>query len=116
MVPSGNIDEQETCLITSNETYLQYTRRRRHEQKKQEEEKHQAEQERKERTHRLKFGEVAKEMNFWIRSTGTTMRFWRGDFCKNIQNGTDRGEDFEQAQKHPEIIPDLKKLMNIICP
>jgi len=25
MVPQGHIDEQETCLITSNETYLQYT-------------------------------------------------------------------------------------------
>ena len=43
----GHIDEQETCLITSNETYLQYTQTQKAlEQKKQEEEKHQAEQER----------------------------------------------------------------------
>ena len=40
----GHIDEQETCLITSNETYLQYTQTQKAlEQKKQEEEKHQAE-------------------------------------------------------------------------
>ena len=36
----GHIDEQETCLITSNETYLQYTQTQKAlEQKKQEEEK-----------------------------------------------------------------------------
>ena len=69
----GHIDEQETCLITSNETYLQYTQTQKAlEQKKQEAEKHQAE----ERTHRLKCRKCwIKEMNFWIRSTGATMRF-----------------------------------------
>ena len=71
----GHIDEQETCLITSNETYLQYTQTQKAlEQKKQEEEKHQAEQER------------------------------------NRKNSP------PEVQEHPEIIPDLKKLMNYYLP
>ena len=76
----GHIDEQETCLITSNETYLQYTQTQKAlEQKKQEEEKYQAEQER-------------NRMELIVEKI------------------------FERAQKHPEIIPDLKKLMNYYLP
>ena len=93
----GHIDEQETCLITSNETYLQYTQTQKAlEQKKQEEEKHQAEQERNRKNTPPEVQEVLNKGNEFLdkihRSNDAIPG--RGDFCKNIQNGTDRGEDF----------------------
>lgn len=52
----GHIDEQETCLITSNETYLQYTQTQKAlEQKKQEEENIRLNRRKTERTHRPKY-------------------------------------------------------------
>ena len=91
----GHIDEQETCLITSNETYLQYTQTQKAlEQKKQEEEKHQAEQERNRKNTPPEVQEVLDKGNEFL-------------IVEKI---------FERAQKHPEIIPDLKKLMNYYLP
>ena len=80
----GHIDAQETCLITSNETYQQYTQTAKAlEEKKQEEERRQA------------------------------------DLSPEVQEVLDKGNEFLDkihAQKHPEIIPDLKKMMNYYLP
>ena len=115
----GHIDEQETCLITSNETYLQYTQTQKAlEQKKQEEEKHQAEQEKNRKNTPPEVQQVLNKGN---------------EFLDKIHRSNDAipGEEisakisimelivekiFERAQKHPEIIPDLKKLMNYYLP
>ena len=115
----GHIDEQETCLITSNETYLQYTQTQKAlEQKKQEEEKHQAEQERNRKNTPLEVQEVLNKGNEFLDKIHRSNDAIPGE---EISAKISRMElivekIFERAQKHPEIIPDLKKLMNYYLP
>ena len=115
----GHIDEQETCLITSNETYLQYTQTQKAlEQKKQEEEKHQAEQERNRKNTSPEVQEVLDKGNEFLDKIHRSNDAIPGE---EISAKISRMElivekIFERAQKHPEIIPDLKKLMNYYLP
>ena len=115
----GHIDEQETCLITSNETYLQYTQMQKAlEQKKQEEEKHQAEQERNRKNTPPEVQEVLNKGNEFLDKIHRSNDAIPGE---EISAKISRMElivekIFERAQKHPEIIPDLKKLMNYYLP
>ena len=115
----GHIDEQETCLITSNETYLQYTQTQKAlEQKKQEEEKCQAEQERNRKNTPPEVQEVLDKGNEFLDKIHRSNDAIPGE---EISAKISRMElivekIFEQAQKHPEIIPDLKKLMNYYLP
>lgn len=115
----GHIDEQETCLITSNETYLQYTQTQKAlEQKKQEEEKYQAEQERNRKNTPPEVQEVLNKGNEFLDKIHRSNDAIPGE---EISAKISRMElivekIFERAQKHPEIIPDLKKLMNYYLP
>ena len=115
----GHIDEQETCLITSNETYLQYTQTQKAlEQKKQEEEKYQAEQERNRKNTPPEVQEVLDKGNEFLDKIHRSNDAIPG---MEISAKISRMElivekIFERAQKHPEIIPDLKKLMNYYLP
>ena len=115
----GHIDEQETCLITSNETYLQYTQTQKAlEQKKQEEEKYQAEQERNRKNTPPEVQEVLDKGNEFLDKIHRSNDAIPGE---EISAKISRMElivekIFERAQKHPEIIPDLKKLMNYYLP
>ena len=115
----GHIDEQETCLITSNETYLQYTQTQKAlEQKKQEEEKYQAEQERNRKNTPPEVQEVLNKGNEFLDKIHRSNDAIPG---MEISAKISRMElivekIFERAQKHPEIIPDLKKLMNYYLP
>ena len=115
----GHVDEQGTCLITSNETYLQYTQTQKAlEQKKQEEEKHQAEQERNRKNTPPEVQEVLDKGNEFLDKIHRSNDAIPG---MEISAKISRMElivekIFERAQKHPEIIPDLKKLMNYYLP
>ena len=106
----GHIDEQETCLITSNETYLQYTQT----QKALE----QAEQERNRKNTPPEVQEVLDKGNEFLDKIHRSNDAIPGE---EISAKISRMElivekIFERAQKHPEIIPDLKKLMNYYLP
>ena len=81
----GHIDEQETCLITSNETYLQYTLDKGNE-----------------------FLDKIHRSNDAIPGMEISAKISRMELIVE--------KIFERAQKHPEIIPDLKKLMNYYLP
>ena len=115
----GHIDEQETCLITSNETYLQYTQTQKAlEQKKQEEEKYQAEQERNRKNTPPEVQEVLDKGNEFLDKIHRSNDAIPGvEISAKISRMELIVEKiFERAQKHPEIIPDLKKLMNYYLP
>ena len=144
----GHIDEQETCLITSNETYLQYTQTQKAlEQKKQEEEKHQAEQERNRKITSNETYQQYTQTAKALEEKKQEEERRQADLSPEVQEVLDKGNEFldkihrsndaipgeeisakisrmelivekifERAQKHPEIIPDLKKLMNYYLP
>ena len=103
----GHIDEQETCLITSNETYLQYTQTQKAlEQKKQEEEKHQAEQERNRKNTPPEVQEVLDKGNEFLDKIHRSNDAIPGE---EISAKISRMElivekIFERAQKHPPAV------------
>ena len=108
----GHIDAQETCLITSNETYQQYTQTAKAlEEKKQEEERRQADlspevQEVLDKGN--EFLDKIHRSNDAIPGMEISAKISRMELIVE--------KIFERAQKHPEIIPDLKKLMNYYLP
>ena len=108
----GHIDAQETCLITSNETYQQYTQTAKAlEEKKQEEERRQADlspevQEVLDKGN--EFLDKIHKSNDAIPGVEISAKISRMELIVE--------KIFELAQKHPEIIPDLKKMMNYYLP
>lgn len=108
----GHIDAQETCLITSNETYQQYTQTvKALEEKKQEEERRQADlspevQEVLDKGN--EFLDKIHKSNDAIPGVEISAKISRMELIVE--------KIFERAQKHPEIIPDLKKMMNYYLP
>lgn len=108
----GHIDAQETCLITSNETYQQYTQTAKTlEEKKQEEERRQADlspevQEVLDKGN--EFLDKIHKSNDAIPGVEISAKISRMELIVE--------KIFERAQKHPEIIPDLKKMMNYYLP
>ena len=108
----GHIDAQETCLITSNETYQQYTQTAKAlEEKKQEEERRQADL--SPEVHEVldkgnEFLDKIHKSNDAIPGVEISAKISRMELIVE--------KIFERAQKHPEIIPDLKKMMNYYLP
>ena len=108
----GHIDAQETCLITSNETYQQYTQTAKAlEEKKQEEERRQADlspevQEVLDKGN--EFLDKIHKSNDAIPGVEISAKISRMELIVE--------KIFERAQKHPEIIPDLKRMMNYYLP
>ena len=108
----GHIDAQETCLITSNETYQQYTQTAKAlEEKKQEEERRQADlspevQEVLDKGN--EFLDKIHKSNDAIPGVEISAKISRMELIVE--------KIFERVQKHPEIIPDLKKMMNYYLP
>ena len=108
----GHIDAQETCLITSNETYQQYTQTAKAlEEKKQEEERRQADlspevQEVLDKGN--EFLDKIHKSNDAIPGVEISAKISRMELIVE--------KIFERAQKHPDIIPDLKKMMNYYLP
>ena len=115
----GHIDEQETCLITSNETYQQYTQTiKALEDKKQEEERIQAEQKKNRENISPEVQEVLEKGNEFLDKIHKSNDAIPGvEISAKISRMEMIVEKiFERAEKHPEIIPDLKKMMNYYLP
>lgn len=115
----GHIDEQETCLITSNETYQQYTQTiKALEDKKQEEERIQAEQKKNKESISPEVQEVLDKGNEFLDKIHKSNDAIPGvEISAKISRMELIVEKiFERAEKHPEIIPDLKKMMNYYLP
>ncbi|HJB30019.1 MAG TPA: 5-bromo-4-chloroindolyl phosphate hydrolysis family protein [Candidatus Blautia faecavium] len=118
----GHLDEQETCLITSNETYSQYLET----QRQLEQRKKQGELERQQREAQEKTKEKIPEEIQEVLDKGN-------DFIEKIHASNDAipGEEisekiskmelivrqiFKRAEEHPEIVPDLKRMMDYYLP
>lgn len=128
----GHVDGQETCLITSNETYDQYvsTQKQLEERKRQETELLREEQAR-EKTRQE--AEQRDKKNARISLEVQQVLDKGNDFLDKIRRSNDAipGEEisskisrmeliiakiFERAKAHPEIIPDLNRLMDYYLP
>lgn len=111
----GHVDRQETCLITANETYRQYE-----ETQKQLELKKVKEQEQLEARNNRKpeVQEVLDKGNDYLRKIRESNDAIPGE---EISAKISKMEQivqriFERAEEHPEIIPDLKRLMDYYLP
>ena len=115
----GHIDNQETCLITSNETYRQYTvTQNALEQRTQEEQKKQAEADRLRQNTAPEVQEILDKGNDYLKKLGECNDAIPGEM---ISAKISRMElivkrILERAQEHPEIVPDLKKMMSYYLP
>lgn len=115
----GHIDGQETCLITSNETYSQYVETQKQLEMKQQEEKLRKEQQEAARERLAPdVQEVLQRGNEYLEKIKKSNDAIPGE---EISNKISRMElivqkIFERAQEHPEVIPDLKRLMSYYLP
>ena len=128
----GHVDGQETCLITSNETYDQYvsTQKQLEERKRQETELLREEQAREKIRQEA---EQRDKKNARISLEVQQVLDKGNDFLDKIRRSNDAipGEEisskisrmeliiakiFERAKAHPEIIPDLNRLMDYYLP
>ena len=111
----GHIDEQETCLITSNETYQQYleTQKQLELRKQEADPKVQLEENMSpEAQEVLRIGNEflvkIRESNDAIPGEEISAKISRMEMI--VQ------KIFERAGEHPEVIPDLKKMMDYYLP
>lgn len=113
----GHLDNEGTCLITSDETYRYFEQSRRQLEQRQREEA--AEQARKANTKQdPRVMEVLDKGNAFIAEIRRCNDAIPG---VEISAKIDRMETivrriFERAESHPEIVPDLKKLMDYYLP
>ena len=133
----GHVDAQETCLITSNETYDQYvsTQKQLEERKRQDEERasHEAELQKQADAKARKEAEAKERERAEISPEVQLVLDKGNDFLEKIRRSNDAipGEEisrkisrmelivqkiFERAKAHPEIIPDLNRLMDYYLP
>lgn len=111
----GHLDKEETCLITSDEMYRQYQ-----ETERQQEQRKQEEQEAADAAGNTdpKVQEVLNKGNEYLRQIRKCNEDIPGE---EISGKISRIEMlvnriFERAAQHPEIIPDLKKMMDYYLP
>ena len=113
----GHLDREETCLITSDETYRYYEQSRRQlEQRQQEAEKQPTPVPKAAPSSAVQ--DVLNRGNAFIAQIRSCNDAIPGD---EISRKISRMETivrkiFERAQAHPEIVPDLKKLMDYYLP
>lgn len=117
LFPQGHLDKEETCLITSDETYRLFEQSRLQlEERQRLEAAEAARQAEVVRTPQVQ--EVVDKGNAFL----TQIRKCNDDIPGvEISNKIDRMEQivrkiFRQAELHPEVIPDLKKLMDYYLP
>lgn len=117
----GHMDEEETSLITSNDTFVHYLESKRQRAvKKQQEivEERIREEEADQRKVNKQVQEVLDKGNAFIREIRK---------CNNAIPGVEITEKisrmetliqkiFDRAETHPEVVPDLKKLMDYYLP
>lgn len=115
----GHLDEQETCLMVSDEAYAQYTVLMERKRKEQEENVKKAEEQRKQ------YAGLSQEVQKIIRAGD--------DYVKKIRAANDAipGEEisakisrmemlvdriFDRVEEHPESVDDIRKLMEYYLP
>lgn len=115
----GRTDQRETCLITSAETYRQYeeTEKSLAERRRSEEEKVRQEEQKKEKINPA-VQEVLDKGDAYIKKIHESNDAIPGE---EISEKIARMEEivdqiFQRAEEHPEIIPDLKKMMDYYLP
>ncbi len=119
MFPQGHLDAEETCLITSNETYAQFEKSRRELENRTRQEKLEKELEQTQRANTdPQLQEVLDRGNAYVRKIRACNDAIPGE---EISRKISRMElivekIFERAREHPEIVPDLKKLMDYYLP
>jgi len=117
----GHLDNEEKHLITSDETYQLFERSRLQLEQRQQEQKRLEEEAR----HRRESAKLAPEVQEVLdRGNGFLVQIRR---CNDAIPGEEISEKisrmelivqriFERAEAHPEIIPDLKKMMDYYLP
>ena len=111
----GHMDRQETCLITSNETFRQYEETQKQLELKKAQEIQKASQKKKVSP---EVQEVLDKGNEYLEKIRRSNDAIPGE---EISAKISRMEQivqqiFIRAEEHPEIIPDLKRLMNYYLP
>lgn len=115
----GHIDEAGTCLITSNETYQEYTKLQEH---MKEQEKEQRLKEQAQKTENSRFSpeiqEVINEGNHFLQEIRSCNDAIPGvEISRKISRMELITEKiFQRVKVHPEIIPDLRKFMDYYLP
>lgn len=118
----GQTDHKETCLITSRETYQQYTETQKALEQRNEEEQLKRQQEAKRETAQNHISpevqEVLDKGEAYIQKIHASNDAIPGE---EISAKIARMEQiveqiFQRAEEHPEIIPDLKKMMDYYLP
>lgn len=113
----GHMDKEQTCLITSNETYQRFEQSRRELEERQRQEAAVKTQKAKE-IHNPQVQEVLDRGNAFI----AQIRKCNDDIPgEEISVKIYRMEEivqriFERVEAHPEIVPDLKRLMDYYLP
>ena len=110
----GHIDRQETCLITSDETYDQYIST----QKQLEEREHKLAEERESVSFSPEVRQVLEKGNEFLDKLRRSNDAIPGvEISRKISRMEQIvGRIFERAKAHPEVIPDLNRLMDYYLP
>lgn len=111
----GYAEEESTCLITSHETYRHYMEMRRKAEEK--EEMKRLEQEKDEQRN-PQVREVLKRGNAYIEKIRQSNQAISGEEISEKISKMERlvQQIFQRTEEHPEVIPDLKKLMDYYLP
>ena len=117
MFLEGHMDKEETCLITSHETYRHYEQSRLALEQRQRQEE-QAKAENPPAAHSPQVQEVLDRGNAFIAQIRRCNDAIPGE---EISAKISRMENivrriFQRAEAHPEVVPDLKKLMDYYLP
>ena len=139
----GHVDAQETCLITSNETYDQYVSTQKQLEERQRLDARRLSEEQEKESRENRHSEEKQRKNGWTKEKSVTEESLTpevqqvldkgNDFLYKIRRSNDAipGEEisrkisrmelivqkiFERVRKHPEIIPDLNRLLDYYLP
>lgn len=114
----GHIDKQETCLITTNEMYQQYQEAEKQQEELKAQEAARTAQEAEKKKVSGEVQEVLDRGNEYLAKIRASNDAIPGE---EISQKISRMElliqkIFQRAEEHPEIIPDLKKMMDYYLP
>ena len=115
----GRTDTKETCLITSNETYRQYEETQKAlEQRSAEEAQKRMQESEKQRRINPQVQEVLDKGEAYIKKIHASNDAIPGEeiSAKIAKMEQIVEQIFQRAEEHPEIIPDLKKMMDYYLP
>ena len=115
----GKMDQKETCLITSTETYRQYAQTQQALEERNEEEQRRRESEAMQQKRiSPEVQEVLDKGEAYIRKIHASNDAIPGEeiSAKIARMEQIVDQIFQRAEEHPEIIPDLKKMMDYYLP